>query len=72
MEARADPAAEAHDAISAAQARGAEYLFIDTAGRLHTKSNLMQELEKLHRVVGKKLEGAPDTRCCWCWMAARE
>ena len=55
----ADPAAVAHDAISAAQARGAEYLFIDTAGRLHTKSNLMQELEKLHRVVGKKLEGAP-------------
>lgn len=55
----ADPAAVAHDAISAAQAREAEYLFIDTAGRLHTKSNLMQELEKLHRVVGKKLEGAP-------------
>jgi len=49
----------AHDAISAAQSRGAEYLFIDTAGRLHTKSNLMLELEKLHRVVGKKLEGAP-------------
>jgi len=55
----ADPAAVAHDAISAAQSRGAEYLFIDTAGRLHTKSNLMLELEKLHRVVGKKLEGAP-------------
>ena len=55
----ADPAAVAHDAISAAQAHEAEYLFIDTAGRLHTKSNLMQELEKLHRVVGKKLEGAP-------------
>ena len=55
----ADPAAVAHDAISAAQSRGAEYLFVDTAGRLHTKSNLMLELEKLHRVVGKKLEGAP-------------
>ena len=55
----ADPAAVAHDAISAAQSRGTEYLFIDTAGRLHTKSNLMLELEKLHRVVGKKLEGAP-------------
>jgi fused signal recognition particle receptor len=55
----ADPAAVAHDAISAAQSREAQYLFIDTAGRLHTKSNLMQELEKLHRVVGKKLEGAP-------------
>lgn len=55
----ADPAAVAHDAISAAQSRGTEYLFIDTAGRLHTKSNLMLELGKLHRVVGKKLEGAP-------------
>ena len=55
----ADPAAVAHDAISSAQSSGAEYLFIDTAGRLHTKSNLMLELEKLHRVVGKKLEGAP-------------
>jgi fused signal recognition particle receptor len=55
----ADPAAVAHDAISAALSREAQYLFIDTAGRLHTKSNLMQELEKLHRVVGKKLEGAP-------------
>jgi|TARA_B100001971_G_scaffold181924_1_gene178926 fused signal recognition particle receptor len=55
----ADPAAVGHDAISAAQSRSADYLFIDTAGRLHTKSNLMQELEKLHRVVGNKLEGAP-------------
>ena len=55
----ADPAAVGHDAISAAQARSADYLFIDTAGRLHTKSNLMQELGKLHRVIGNKLEGAP-------------
>ena len=55
----ADPAAVGHDALSAAQARKADYLFIDTAGRLHTKSNLMQELEKLHRVIGRQAEGAP-------------
>lgn len=55
----ADPAAVAHDAVTAALARKARYLFIDTAGRLHTKSNLMQELQKLHRVMGKQLPGAP-------------
>ncbi len=55
----ADAAAVAHDAITAAQARNADYLFVDTAGRLHTKSNLMQELQKVHRVMGKKLPGAP-------------
>ena len=56
---KADPAAVAHDAITAATARHANYLFIDTAGRLHTKHNLMQELQKLHRVIGKQLPGAP-------------
>ena len=55
----ADPAAVAHDAISAAQSRGAHYLFVDTAGRLHTKNNLMKELQKVHRVMDKKLPGAP-------------
>jgi len=55
----ADPAAVAHDAISAALARRADYLFIDTAGRLHTKHNLMQELQKVHRIMHKKLPGAP-------------
>ncbi len=55
----ADPASVAHDAVTAAQARKADYLFIDTAGRLHTKHNLMQELQKLHRVLGKQLPGAP-------------
>jgi len=55
----ADPASVAHDAVTAAQARKADYLFIDTAGRLHTKHNLMQELHKLHRVIGKQLPGAP-------------
>jgi fused signal recognition particle receptor len=55
----ADPAAVAHDAVAAAQARGADYLFLDTAGRQHTRHNLMQELQKVHRVVGRKLSGAP-------------
>ncbi len=55
----ADPASVAHDAVTAAQARKADYLFVDTAGRLHTKHNLMQELQKLHRVIGRQLPGAP-------------
>jgi fused signal recognition particle receptor len=55
----ADAAAVAHDAVTAALARQADYLFIDTAGRLHTKHNLMQELHKLHRVIGRQLPGAP-------------
>ena len=55
----ADAAAVAHDAVTAALARQSDYLFIDTAGRLHTKSNLMQELQKLHRVIGKQMPGAP-------------
>lgn len=56
---KADPASVAHDAITAANARHARYLFVDTAGRLHTKHNLMQELQKLHRVMGKQSPGAP-------------
>ena len=56
---KADPASVAHDAITAANARHAQYLFVDTAGRLHTKHNLMQELQKLHRVMGKQSPGAP-------------
>jgi fused signal recognition particle receptor len=55
----ADPAAVAHDAITAAKSRGAGYLLVDTAGRLHTKSNLMKELQKVHRVMGKQLPDAP-------------
>jgi fused signal recognition particle receptor len=55
----ADAASVAHDAVTAALARKIDYLFIDTAGRLHTKHNLMQELKKLHRVMGKQLAGAP-------------
>jgi fused signal recognition particle receptor len=55
----ADAASVAHDAVTAALARKADYLFIDTAGRLHTKHNLMQELQKVHRVMGRQLPGAP-------------
>jgi fused signal recognition particle receptor len=55
----ADAASVAHDAVTAAQARHTDFLFIDTAGRLHTKHNLMQELQKLHRVIGRQLPGAP-------------
>lgn len=55
----ADPAAVAFDAVRAAQARGKDVLIIDTAGRLHTKTNLMEELRKIRRVVGKAMPGAP-------------
>lgn len=55
----ADPAAVAFDAASAGLARGADWVVVDTAGRLHTQTNLMQELEKIRRVVGKAVPGAP-------------
>ncbi len=54
-----DPAAVAFDAVKAAKARGIDVLIIDTAGRLQTKSNLMQELEKINRVVGREIPDAP-------------
>ena len=57
--ANADPAAVAFDAVAAASARGCDIVLIDTAGRLHTKSNLMEELKKIKRTVSKQLEGAP-------------
>jgi fused signal recognition particle receptor len=55
----ADPAAVAFDGMVAARARGADVVLIDTAGRLHTKSNLMEELKKISRVIGQELSGAP-------------
>ncbi|MEM9379996.1 MAG: signal recognition particle-docking protein FtsY [Planctomycetota bacterium] len=55
----ADPAAVAFDTCSAAVGRGIDVAIIDTAGRLHTQSNLMQELEKVRRVIDKKIPGAP-------------
>lgn len=54
-----DPGAVAYDATASAVARGDDVLLIDTAGRLHTRFNLMEELKKVHRVVGKPLPGAP-------------
>jgi fused signal recognition particle receptor len=54
-----DPAAVAYDAIEAAQARGRDVVVVDTAGRLHTQTNLMDELAKVRRVIGQRLEGAP-------------
>jgi fused signal recognition particle receptor len=55
----ADPSAVVFDAINAAVARGIDIVLIDTAGRLHTKVNLMDELEKIHRVAARRLPGAP-------------
>jgi fused signal recognition particle receptor len=54
-----DPASVVFDAISAARARSADAVIVDTAGRLHTKSNLMAELEKMKRTAGKLVPGAP-------------
>ncbi|MFO7983162.1 MAG: signal recognition particle-docking protein FtsY [Desulfuromonadales bacterium] len=54
-----DPAAVAFDAIKAARAREIDVLILDTAGRLHTQVNLMEELKKVHRVLGREMEGAP-------------
>ena len=55
----ADAASVAFDALQAAQARGTDVVLIDTAGRLHTKVNLMEEVKKISRVISKAIEGAP-------------
>jgi fused signal recognition particle receptor len=55
----ADPAAVAFDGLLAAQARGRDVVIVDTAGRLHTQTNLMEELAKVRRVLAGRLEGAP-------------
>lgn len=55
----ADPAAVAYDAVKAAQSRELDVVLIDTAGRLHTKVNLMEELKKVRRVIDKAMPGAP-------------
>jgi fused signal recognition particle receptor len=54
-----DPAAVAYDAIEAAAARGRDVVIVDTAGRLHTQTNLMEELAKVRRVIERRLPGAP-------------
>jgi fused signal recognition particle receptor len=55
----ADPAAVVYDAVAAAKARNADIVIVDTAGRLHTKSNLMAELDKMKRTAAKVIPGAP-------------
>jgi fused signal recognition particle receptor len=55
----ADPAAVAYDAVEAGRARGKDVVIVDTAGRLHTQSNLMEELAKVRRVIESRLDGAP-------------
>ena len=55
----ADPGAVVFDAVTAAKARAVDVLIVDTAGRLHTKSNLMEELKKVHRLLARELPGAP-------------
>ncbi|MFO8036183.1 MAG: signal recognition particle-docking protein FtsY [Anaerolineales bacterium] len=63
-----DPGAVTYDAIKSAIAHQADMVFIDTAGRLHTRYNLMEELKKVHRVAGKALPGAPHAN--WLVMDA--
>jgi fused signal recognition particle receptor len=58
-EAGSDPGAVAYDAINAARARGADVVIVDTAGRLHTQTNLMEELAKVRRVIQKQIPDAP-------------
>jgi fused signal recognition particle receptor len=55
----ADPAAVVFDAISSGRARGRDPILVDTAGRLHTRVNLMNELEKIRRIAGREIQGAP-------------
>lgn len=54
-----DPAAVAFDTVKAAKSRGVDIVILDTAGRLHTKANLIEEVKKIHRVVSREIEGAP-------------
>jgi fused signal recognition particle receptor len=55
----ADPASVVFDAMAAGKARGRNPIIVDTAGRLHTRANLMQELAKIHRIAGREVPGAP-------------
>jgi fused signal recognition particle receptor len=64
----ADPGSVAYDGIQAALARRTDVVLVDTAGRLHTRTNLMEELKKVYRVVGKALPGAP--HAVWLVMDA--
>ena len=55
----ADPSSVVYDAMDIARAKNYDVVLVDTAGRLHTQTNLMEELKKIKRVMGKRLEGAP-------------
>ncbi len=57
-----DPAAVAFDAVEAAERRAIDWVLVDTAGRLHTEHSLMEELKKIDRVIGRKIDGAPHER----------
>ena len=59
QESSSDPSAIVFDAMNAGKARNMDIVIVDTAGRLHTKKNLMQELEKMKRIAGRQVEGAP-------------
>ena len=59
QKAGADPAAVAHDGMEAARSRGKDVVIVDTAGRLHTRTNLMEELSKVRRVIARQVPGAP-------------
>lgn len=63
----ADPAAVVFDTITAGKARHADVIICDTAGRLHNKKNLMDELSKITRVIGREAPAAQRS-FCWCWM----
>ncbi|RYD02776.1 hypothetical protein N752_23635 [Desulforamulus aquiferis] len=54
-----DPGAVAYDAVHAARSRNVDVLLMDTAGRLHTKSNLMDELKKVYKIIAREMPGAP-------------
>ena len=62
----ADPSAVVYDGIQAAKSRGIDVLLIDTAGRLHTKVHLIEELKKIRRVISREQPDAP-TKLFWCW-----
>lgn len=63
----ADPASVVYDAANAAKRKRADVLIVDTAGRLHNKKNLMDELSKINRVLGRELRTAVEKHC-WFWM----
>jgi len=64
----ADPSSVVFDGMVAAKSRGADVVLVDTAGRLQTKTNLMEELKKMRRVIERET-GAPPAERCWCSTA---